>query len=94
VAADDNILDAQANQGKLHSRRLPIVGCAVGRYEIPGVPNDEQFSWLCVSNQIWVDPGICARDKAGQRPLPVCQSLKQLPAAAKDFVAKMMNAFN
>src|SRR4029079_19543340 len=92
--ADDNVLDAKSCNSKLDGRRLPAIGRAVRRHNVPSVAKDEQIAWLRAGQQGRVDAGVRTGNDQRFWGVPVSELFKQPWDRAAVLVLDLVHALN
>jgi hypothetical protein len=68
-------------------------GGTIRRNDVANIANNEQFTWLGLSNQIRVNPGIRASNEQDSGVLPKRQLLEHLPVSAEVVGLELVYTF-
>jgi hypothetical protein len=73
MAHDDEMLDAQVEDGKLDGRAdaVELAARLIRRHQVGDVAHDEQFPRHGAEDRFWIDAAVAARDDHGLGCLPV-----------------------
>jgi hypothetical protein len=69
MSADNDVLDPQYGNSEFDSRGFPSVGSSEGGNDVACVPQSEQVTDVCLSEQVGINTRIRTGDEQSQRVL-------------------------